>query len=336
MLPNDRRVMRAAEAETATAQSFLEVAPPLLAGIRAAHEKGRVDFVTLGVAFAAYGAFFALTLFFNSLPLWFAAPLGSLLLAWHGSLQHETIHGHPTSSRRINRLLGGVPLAVWLPYPIYRETHLRHHRHEGRYLTDVDRDPESFYLRPGTLAAAGVISRAIHQANCTFAGRMTIGPAVAIGTFWRSEARKLRAGDTRHVLVWSLHLLWIAAVLAWVVGVCHISLLVYAALVVYPSVAVSQLRSFAEHRADSNPRGRTRVVESNPLWSLIFLNNNLHIAHHAHPRLPWHRLPQAWRRMRGAVTDPDLVVRGGYTELVRNYLLQPLITPEHPGRDESF
>jgi fatty acid desaturase len=336
MLPNDRRVMRAAEAETATAQSFLGVAPSFFAGVRSSREKRRIDFVTLGVAIAVYGAFVALTLLFNSLPLWFAAPLGSLLLAWHGSLQHETIHGHPTSSRRVNRLLGGVPLALWIPYSIYRETHLRHHRHEGRYLTHVDRDPESFYLRPGTLAAAGVIRRFIHRANCTFAGRMTIGPAIAIGTFWLSEVRKLRAGDTRHRLVWSVHLLWIAAVLAWVAGVCHISLLVYVAFVVYPGVSVSQLRSFAEHRADGNPRGRTRVVETNPLWSLIFMNNNLHIAHHAHPRLPWHQLPQAWRRMRGAVTDPDLVVRGGYAEVVRNYLLQPLITPEHPGRDESL
>jgi fatty acid desaturase len=75
------------------------------------------------------------------------------------------------------------------------------------------------------------------------------------------------------------------------------------------------------------------VVESNALWSLIFLNNNLHIAHHAQPKLPWYRLPAAWRRMRSAVGDPDLVLRGGYTELVRNHLLQPLIAPEHPGRN---
>ena len=125
MLPNDRRVMRAAEAETVTARSFLEVAPPFLAGVRSSHEKRRIDFVTLGVAFAVYGAFVTLTFLFNSLPLWLAAPLGSLLLAWHGSFQHETIHGHPTSSRRINRLLGGVPLALWIPYSIYRETHLK-------------------------------------------------------------------------------------------------------------------------------------------------------------------------------------------------------------------
>jgi len=332
MLPNDRRVMRALETETVTARSFLEIAPRFVtaAGVS---QKRHVDFITLGVAFAVYGAFVALTLFFNSLPLWLAAPLGSLLLAWHSSFQHETIHGHPTSSRRVNRLLGGVPLSLWIPYPVYRETHLRHHRHEGRYLTEVGRDPESFFLRPGALAGAGRIRRLIHQANCTLAGRFVLGPAVAIMTFWHGEARQARAGDSRRILVWSLHFVWVAAVLTWVAAVCHISLLVYAALVVYPSVSVSHLRSFAEHRADPSPRRRTRVVESNALWSLIFLNNNLHIAHHAQPKLPWHRLPAAWQRMRGAVGDRDLVVRGGYTEVMRNHLLQPLITPEHPGRN---
>ena len=332
MLPNDRRVMRAVETETVTGRSFLEIAPPFVTGARVS-QKRHVDFITLGVAFAVYGAFVALTLFFNNLPLWLAAPLGSLLLAWHSSFQHETIHGHPTSSRRVNRLLGGIPLALWIPYRVYRETHLRHHRHEGRYLTEVGRDPESFFLRPGTLASAGRIRRLIHQANCTLAGRFILGPAVAIVTFWLGEARQARAGDNRRILIWSLHFVWVAAVLAWVVGVCHISLLVYVALVVYPSVSVTQLRSFAEHRADPSPRRRTRVVESNALWSLIFLNNNLHIAHHAQPKLPWHRLPAAWRRMRSAVGDPDLVLRGGYTEVVRNHLLQPLITPEHPGRN---
>ncbi len=333
MLPNDRRLMRAVEAETVTAQSFPEIAPHYLAGARISHEKRRVDFITLGIAFAVYGAFITLTLFFNSLPLWLAAPLGSLLLAWHGSFQHETIHGHPTSSRRINRLLGGIPLALWIPYPVYRETHLRHHRHEGRYLTEVGRDPESFYLRAGTLASVGLVRRLVHEANCTLAGRLLVGPAVAIATFWVGEVRKVRAGDRRRILIWSLHLCWAAAVLAWVVGVCHISWLVYLALVVYPSVSVSHLRSFAEHRVDSSPFRRTRVVECRAFWSLIFLNNNLHIAHHAHPKLPWYRLPASWRRMRGAVRDPALVVRGGYTEVMRNHLLQPLITPEHPGRN---
>lgn len=293
--------------------------------------KRRLDLLTLGLALAIHVGFLALTWFFRALPLWLAAALGSALLAWYGSLQHETIHGHPTSSRRINAMLGGLPLSLWLPYALYRETHLRHHRHEGRYLTEVARDPESFYLEPGTLARAGVVRRALHRANCTLAGRLILGPALAIAMFWAREARKLRSGDRRRLIIWSRHAAGVAVVLVWLVGVCHVPLVVYAALVVYPSVSLGHLRSFAEHRADANSRRRTRVVEANPLWALIFLNNNLHIVHHAHPKLPWHQLPRAWRQMRGAVREPGLVIRGGYREVIRNYLFRPLITAEHPG-----
>ncbi len=289
----------------------------------------RTDYTTLGLAAVIHGGFVALTLFFNDLPLWLAGALGSLLLTWYGSLQHETIHGHPTSSRRINTLLASLPLSLWLPYRLYRETHLRHHRHHGRYLTQVGRDPESFYLRPGTLALAGRLRRVIHRANCTFAGRIVLGPAVAILTFWSGEGRKILGGDRRRLLVWSRHLLWVAVVLYWIIAVCHVSLLVYFALVVYPSVALTHVRSFAEHRADEDLQRRTRVVESHSLWSLIFLNNNLHIAHHAYPKLPWHQLPRVWREMRDSVRDPDLVIRGGYREVIRRYLFKPVMTPEH-------
>src|SRR5580700_7751609 len=74
----------------------------------------RWELPTWGVALAVYVGFFVLTWNFRHIPLWLAAPLGSLLLAWHGSLQHETIHGHPTRSRRINALLGAPPLALWM------------------------------------------------------------------------------------------------------------------------------------------------------------------------------------------------------------------------------
>src|SRR5882757_5950030 len=300
MLATDGRVMRAFEAQTVATQSFLEVSPAVTRGGESRVSKRRLDFLTLGVAFGVYGGFLALTAFFRDMPLGLAAPVGSLLLAWYGSLQHETIHGHPTSSRRVNAMLGELPLSLWIPYAIYRETHLRHHRHGGRHLTEVARDPESFYLPHGALSKAGLIRRAIHAANCTLAGRIILGPAVAIATFWAGEARKVWAGDRRRLLIWLRHALGIAVVLSWTVGVCHVPLIVYVALIVYPSVSLSHLRSFAEHRADSNSRRRTRVVEANPVWGLIFLNNNLHIAHHVHPKLPWHRLPRAWRQMRGS------------------------------------
>jgi fatty acid desaturase len=291
----------------------------------------RLEIPTLCVALAIHGGFIAWTWFFRELPLWIAAPLGSLLLTWYGSFQHETIHGHPTSARRCNAILGGLPLPVWIPYGLYRESHLRHHRHGGRHLTEVARDPESFYLRPGALSRVGRIRRAIHGANCTLAGRILLGPAVAIATFWGREARRVWSGDRRRARIWLHHALAVGVVLWWTVAVCHIPLIVYIALVIYPSVSLSQVRSFAEHRAHADSRLRTRVVETSPLWSLIFLNNNLHIAHHAQPNLPWYQLPRAWRGMRRSVTEPDLVFQGGYREVIRRYLFRPCITAEHPS-----
>jgi fatty acid desaturase len=89
------------------------------------------------------------------------------------------------------------------------------------------------------------------------------------------------------------------------------------------------LRSFAEHRADDHSQPRTNVVEADPFWALIFLNNNLHVAHHAHPQLPWHELPQVWREMRRAKV-PSGRIFNGYGEVAREYLLRPFITAEHP------
>lgn len=53
-------------------------------------------------------------------------PFASLYM----SLQHELIHGHPTRWPRFNAMLGYLPLAVWYPYPLYRDSHLRHHLDE--------------------------------------------------------------------------------------------------------------------------------------------------------------------------------------------------------------
>jgi fatty acid desaturase len=102
-------------------------------------------------------------------------------------------------------------------------------------------------------------------------------------------------------------------------------MLAYVALVVYPSVSVTLLRSFVEHHAHADARQRTRVVEAHPLWALIFLNNNLHIAHHAHPRLPWYELPSAWQALRPAAQAQGLVFQGGYREVARKFLLERYI-----------
>jgi fatty acid desaturase len=288
----------------------------------------RLCWSTLCVACVILGGFIVWSLCFNQLPLWLSAPSGAVLLTWYGSLQHETIHGHPTRSRRINHAIGGLPLSLWVPYAIYRQTHIQHHRQSGRRLTEVGHDPESFYLPPGHLAKVGTLRRFILQANCTLIGRLTLGPAIAIGTFWWEQMHEART-DRRSRRIWIQHAMATAVLLGWVCGVCHIPLLAYLFLVVYPSVSLTHLRSFAEHRADDHSPLRTNVVEAHPFWALIFMNNNLHVAHHAHPHVPWHQLPQLWQGMRHSAIPLGRVFRG-YGEVTREYLFQPFITPEHP------
>jgi fatty acid desaturase len=293
----------------------------------------RLELPTVAVALAIYGGYLALTWFYADLPLYVSAPLVAVLLAWYGSLQHETIHNHPTPSRRLNALIASLPLSLWIPYGIYRDTHLLHHEHRGRHLTDPELDPESFYLQPGTASRRSRVLQVIYRANTTLAGRMLLGPFLSAYAFWAPEvAGKLRAGKRSRAAIWSRHVLGVTAVLVWVVGICHIPAWVYLALMVYPSIALSHLRSFAEHRAHADPNQRTTVVEAHPLLALIFLNNNLHIVHHVYPKLPWYRLPDSWRQMRRSKPGAGLIFAGGYGEIVRGYLFRPVISVEHPQR----
>ena len=72
----------------------------------------RIELPTLGVAVAIYGGFLLLTWFYRDLPLWVTAPIGALLIAWHGSLQHETIHHHPTDNSATLRMPGISPFVI--------------------------------------------------------------------------------------------------------------------------------------------------------------------------------------------------------------------------------
>ena len=292
-----------------------------------------VEVPTVIVAAAVYCGFLALTWFFCDLPPMIAAIAGSLLLAWHSSFQHETIHGHPTGSRRVNALLGWPPLSLWLPYEVYRETHLRHHRCKGARLTRPADDPESHYLISGALAALGPARRAVFRFNRTLFGRLMLGPAISICRFWGTELRRVRAREPGRLLVWMRHAAAVAIVLAWVIGVCHISPATYIFAVVYPSISLNQLRSFAEHRSHADPGLRTNVVETGWVFSLLFLNNNLHIAHHAKPSMPWYKLPRAWRKMRRDAVGTGMIVRPGYRNLFWTHFLRPIIVVEYPLSD---
>lgn len=280
---------------------------------------------------AIYGGWLLVTWFYDVLPWWIAMPAGGWLIAWHGSFQHEAVHGHPTRSDRLNAALASPPLALWLPYPIYRTSHRAHHRTET--LTDPTTDPESFYVPAARWRQFGPIRRALLTANNTVAGRMLAGPWITVSSFLWRETRALLSGDMRHAAIWLWHLLACGLVLFWVKEICGIAVSTYVLGFVWPGLALTLLRSFTEHRPAPDQDRRTAIVEAGPLLSLLYLNNNLHVVHHRQPNLPWHALPAAYRAERDALAAVNGGFRyaGGYAEVVRRHAFRPKDRPVHPS-----
>ena len=252
----------------------------------------------------------------------------ALSVGFHSSLQHEILHGHPTRNASLNEALVWLPLGLYIPYRRFRDNHLRHHNDDR--LTDPYDDPESFYVTEGDYARTGPVMRALLAINATFAGRMVVGPALALNAFWRQEWRRVLAGDREVGTAWAHHAAGLALVLP-VVLYMGVPIWLYALFAAYPGVSLIMVRSFIEHRAHAMPKKRTVVVESGPFFSLLFLNNNLHRVHHERPNTAWYRLPGVYRAERERyLADNGGYLIHGYGEVVRRWLVRPREPVVHP------
>ncbi len=282
---------------------------------------GAVEWPTLLVAAAIYGGWILATALQSRIPTVLLAVIGGWLIAWHNSLQHEVIHGHPTPWRRVNTALALPPLALWLPYESYRRSHITHHATE--HLTEPEHDPESRYPLDGRGPGLALL-RLARRVQSTLLGRLVIGPVFEVLLFWGTEAARSARGKGAPIGMWVLHAVMVAALLVWLVQVCRMDLLKYLLCFVYPGGALSLIRSFAEHRMDADPAHRVAVVERAPVMGLLFLNNNLHAAHHDRPGAPWYALPGLYARERDRLLQANGgLVYGGYADVFRRYLWRP-------------
>jgi fatty acid desaturase len=289
----------------------------------------RIEWPTVLLTAATYAAFGLLTWNYDALPWWLLLPLGGYVVALHGSLQHEATHGHPTPRPGINELLVWPSLWLWMPYRIYRDMHLLHHRDE--YLTDPLGDPESYYMTPEAWTRRGPLRRGLAWSLNTLSGRLLLGPAVCTLRLYGSAAAALVRGDARDLGAWLLHLAAIALTLTWVIGVCQVPLAGYLAFFAYPGLSLTLMRSFLEHQAREVPGERSAVVEAGPVMSLLYLNNNLHALHHAEPGLAWYRLPARYRARREDLLAANGGYRfAGYLDVAARHLLRPKEPPVHP------
>lgn len=293
-----------------------------------------VEWPTLALAIFIYASWFLLTWFWASIPYLLLFVAGGWLLAWHGSLQHEVLHGHPTRFRRINDAVGWPPIALWLPYQLYKRAHLKHHNDE--WLTDPIEDPESYYLTGDAWARTGAFGRLVLMIDNTLAGRLVIGPLVSLSTFLGHEIGHLLRGDFRNAGLWLVHLIGAATVLTWVLVVCGMPLWIYLTAFVYAGISVSRLRSYAEHQYAGPKEERTAIVENSPAFGLLFLHNNLHIVHHSRPQLPWYKIPSLYKANRDDfIRLNGGLVYNGYLEVARRFLFSPHHQPVHPQHPKT-
>ncbi len=287
-----------------------------------------IEWPTLILALLIYGGWFALTSFWTVLPWSLVGVLGSWLLAWHMSLQHEVIHGHPTQSRFINDAIGFPPLSLWLPYECYAQSHRAHHTEPG--LTVPGEDPESFYFASDHWRDMPAPLRGLLRAANTFLGRLLLGPTIGVSRFLCSEWRQLWAGQNGRRSIWLRHFVSVAVILTWLSFV-HIPIWQYLFLAVYPGYALALIRSFAEHQAEQDPAERTAIVENAPMFGLLFLYNNLHVVHHRWPRLPWYEIPKHYRVHRDElIAGNGGLVYDGYADVAARYWLLEHHAPQYP------
>lgn len=291
-----------------------------------------VEWPTAVLIAAAYAVLALLVWFHASLPWWVILPIGAYAAALHSSLQHEVLHGHPTGRRAVNEALVFVTPTLWIPFHRYRQTHLQHHNDAN--LTDPRLDPESYYLLPEHWAEVTGIRRALYQANQTLGGRMLLGPGISIVRFWSSEFRDMARGDRETLKAWGWFALSAALTFWLVTGVAGMPFWQYYLLIAYPGISLALVRSYCEHQAAEDAAHRTIIVEASPFWSLLFLNNNLHVAHHTKPALAWYKIPAYYRAEREKlIAQNNGYLMKGYGEIFARFFLSAKEPIPYPNMD---
>lgn len=218
-----------------------------------------VEWPTVALIAVVYGFWGLVTWEWRTLPFWLLPLVGGWSVAWHLSLQHELLHGHPTRWTGVNTAFACWGLSLWLPYECYRASHLHHHR--DNRLTDPLDDPESNYWTTEQWRALGPLGRFAVRAEASLLGRVLFGPAWSIPRYFSHKIRLALTGNRDPLWMFAKHALTIVPVLAWVLFVCKMPFWVYALCFAYAGTSMARIRSFAEHRADDAVGRRTAIVE---------------------------------------------------------------------------
>ena len=291
---------------------------------------GRGEWRTIAVVVAVYGLTVLTVLRHEVLTPWLTIPFLSVLGAWHLSMQHETIHGHPFRHIWLNDLIGSIPVTLWIPYFSFKKDHIEHHQSD---LTHPGLDNESYYVSPEAWASAGKLRKAAYWANRTILFRMFVWTIVSTVTYLWSKIRLMLRGDKQTWFAMATHVAGLVVVVFFVRSVAGMPLWQFALGTTYGGRILNAIRPFPEHKYQSDTEVRTAMVMAGPFMSLLMLNNNLHVAHHEEPGVAWYEVPNLSARVNAVerAREAGLLYEGGYAEVFRRFSFKPMGAPLRDG-----
>ncbi len=288
----------------------------------------RPEWPTLAVAAVCYAGWVAIISLCEIIGPWPSAIILTGLLTLHSSLQHEIVHGHPFQHRRYNDALGFVPLGLFVAFERYRQIHLQHHHDPA--LTDPRDDPESNYLHPLAWDRLPIALRLVWRFNNTLLGRVIVGPALSLACLYWQDLQGLRRGVRRIRRAYLWHGAGLAIVATVLLAISTMPWWLYL-ICAYLALSLLKIRTFLEHCANAHVAHRTAIVEDRGPLALLFLNNNLHAVHHAHPGIAWYALPGFYRTRRAQFLQANNgYVYPSYWAVVCKYLVRQKDPVAHP------
>jgi fatty acid desaturase len=287
----------------------------------------RIEWPTLALIVLCYAVWALAVFWLPMLSLTLSVLVAIPAIALHSSLQHEVLHGHPFGDRRLGEPLVYATLNLSIPYARFRDTHLEHHM--DATLTDPYEDPESNYWDPAASHHLSPALQALLKLNNTLLGRMILGPLIGQVAFMAQDWALIRAGTPGIARAWVAHIVTSVALVALVAAS---PMPVWAYLIAcYGGLSVLKIRTFLEHQAHERARGRTVIIEDRGPLAFLFLNNNLHVVHHMHPKLPWYRLPKIYFNNREKyLARNDGYRYASYAEIFRRHLIRAKDPVPHP------
>jgi fatty acid desaturase len=241
-------------------------------------------------------------------PVWCAVWIcQAWLLLTLVAVSHESAHSQLFGTRRVNRIAGTLAgLSAFGVWEVYRTQHILHHA-DTCGPDDSEGEPYQFTAKWQIFAA--------------FAGGGPLYVAWLILEGWKvsfGAARPwVRTATARrririNVAAWTI----VVVVAAWLL-VSHpmatlaIWIIPVGMMVIVPMPFVL----IPEHLGATGPGSptiNTRTCRSNWLMRWVFMNENLHTAHHTHPSTRWHDLAAL-----DALLRPDIAEGWSYSGYLR-------------------